>query len=79
MKINVIERKLGREKAWGLAWESDKKIEIDVNQPPKEHLNTVIHECLHIVLPELTEKEVIKYSNTIAGVLWKMKYRRIKE
>ena len=33
-KIKVIEKKLGREKAWGLAY-SDRKIEIDPRQKSK--------------------------------------------
>ena len=49
-KIRVKERKLGRHKAMGLA-HPDGLIEIDPRTPPKEYLDTLIHELLHQARP----------------------------
>lgn len=74
-KVAVIERKLGREKALGQAW--DDLVEIDPRQNPKEYLDTVIHELLHVALPELSEAQVIQVSRLISSKLWKIGFRRI--
>ena len=41
-KIKVIERPLGREKALGLAWVGEDKIEIDGRLKSKQFLNVLI-------------------------------------
>ena len=57
----VIERKLGKHKAVGLAWQEDGIIEIDPRQKPKEYLSTLIHEAAHIIYPDWDEKDVRLY------------------
>ncbi len=56
--IKVVERPLGREKALGLAWVGENKIEIDGRLKSKEYLNTLIHEMLHIYNPTWSETRV---------------------
>jgi len=74
-KVEIIERKLGREKALGQAW--DDLVEIDPRQCSKEYLDTAIHELLHIAQPELSESKVVRVSRLISSKLWKLGFRRI--
>lgn len=74
-KVKIIERKLGREKALGQAW--DDLVEIDPRQCSKEYMDTAIHELLHIAQPELSESKVVRVSRLISSKLWKLGFRRI--
>ena len=42
----------------------------------KDRLDTVIHEALHAVRPELDEDAVARTATDIAHLLWKLGYRR---
>ncbi len=64
---------LGRVKHW------ENLIEIDPRQNSEELMDTVIHECLHYLNPDWTEKKVIQNSTIISEVLWGLKFRRIKD
>ena len=75
----VIVRKLGREKAYGLAYKDDGVIHIHSEiKNPKEELETFIHECLHILNPEHSESKVSAQGKKICNVLWKHGYRKTK-
>ena len=76
-KIKIVERKLGREKALGMAHHGDELVEISPNQNSRERLDTVVHETLHLLSPDMTEKQVTSYANRIAKILWKDGWRRI--
>jgi len=76
-KIVIKERKLGRENALGQSYKDEGLIEIDPRQNSFDYLDTVIHETLHVLFPELTEKQVISKSKKMAKVLWKLHYRRV--
>jgi hypothetical protein len=75
--IQIVERKLGRERAYGLAW-PDELIEVDPRQKPRDYLGTVIHEALHQVFPEQSESEVTRGASTLTRLLWGIGYRRVK-
>jgi hypothetical protein len=75
--IQIVERKLGRERAYGLAW-PDELIEVDPRQKPRDYLGTVIHEALHQVFPEKSESEVARGASTLTRLLWGIGYRRVK-
>ena len=82
--ITVKERKLGRERAVGLAYSDfygpDKGlIEIDPRQKGKDHLDTLIHEALHLVFPDMSERNVVKHTGRLARLLWRNGYRRIDQ
>ena len=77
VKLAVVERKLGREKASGLYWPDKALAEVDPNQPPKEYLDTVVHEVLHHALQTLSERRINTVSRTISRTLWKMGYRKV--
>jgi hypothetical protein len=76
--IRVVERKLGRHKADGLAWKEERLIEIDPRLEGEEYLLTLIHEILHVSFPKLSEIEIIGKSREVATVVWSQGYRRIK-
>jgi hypothetical protein len=76
-KIKLVERKLGREKALGMAHHGDALVEISPNQSSRERLDTVIHETLHLLDPKMSEKQVNSYARRISKVLWKDNWRRI--
>ena len=56
----IVERKLGKERAWGQATTySDKTkqpiIEVDPRLSPRRQLEVFCHEALHVALPQLTD------------------------
>jgi len=73
----VVERKLGRYKAWGTC-SSDGEIEIDPRQKPKEYLDTLLHELLHWVVPKMSERKVRASARLITHELWKRGFRKIE-
>jgi hypothetical protein len=77
--IRIITRKLGREKAYGLAHIEEKVIEIDPRQKPKTLLDTELHEFFHIRHPEWSESKVCREARAATKFLWSLKYRKINE
>jgi hypothetical protein len=77
-KIEVVERPLGREKALGLAWVGENKIEIDGRLKSKQYLNTLIHEMLHIYNPAWPETRIDQTATEMCNVIWAKNYRRMK-
>ena len=73
----VVERKLGRYKAWGTC-SSDGEIEIDPRQKPKEYLDTLIHELLHWISPKMSERKVRASARLITAELWTRGFRKIE-
>lgn len=45
---------------------------------PKDLMDTVIHEVIHAIRPELSEEAVLETANVITDALWKLKYRKQK-
>ena len=79
-KVNqVIHRKLGREVAHGQCYLDTGIIEIDSRLKGLEHLDTLVHETLHILNPKWGEIKVLGHATEIARVLWEQGYRRIVE
>ena len=78
-KIKVKEKKLGRERAVGLAYASEMEIVIDERQDSQDYLDTLIHECLHCFAPAWGEKRVTETANEITRVIWEKDYRRIEK
>jgi hypothetical protein len=78
VKIKVKYKKLGKEKAWGLA-DSDGTVYIDPRLKGKKALEILIHECIHILWENDSEEEVIKKSVALCNTLWNQRYRRIEE
>jgi hypothetical protein len=76
MKIKIEHKKLGREKAYGMA-DSDGTIYLDPRLKGKKHLEILVHECLHILYPMDSEEAIVDKSVTLCKLLWKEGYRRV--
>ena len=80
-KVKVVERKLGREKAWGLHEPGDlralAKVELDPRMPARRWLTISIHELLHEACPEWTHKRVYRVAGLMARTLWAARWRRV--
>jgi len=44
---------------------------------PIDLMDTVIHEVLHAIRPELSEEAVLETATTVAKALWKLNYRKM--
>jgi hypothetical protein len=75
---SITHKKLGREKAHGQAFKEDGVIEIDERLKGLDHLDTVIHEIMHIQNKRWPEAKVIGHSNEMANLLWELGYRRVE-
>jgi hypothetical protein len=73
-RIKVRERKL--RKYLGYAYLNEDIVEIDPNQTPRQYLDTLIHEILHILYPEDSETKISRNASTITHHIWKKNYRR---
>lgn len=78
MKIKVKYKKLGKQKAWGLA-DSDGTVYIDPRLKGKKALEILIHECLHVLWKEEDEEQVVNKSISLCNAIWQQRYRRIEE
>lgn len=76
--ISIIRRKLGRERADGLTM-GDGRIYVDPRQSGADELDTVLHELLHHVCPDMSEEAVAEKSAIMAKSMWKDKWRRVIE
>lgn len=92
-KPKIVERKLGKEQAWGIAtfhYDERKRntIEIDPRLSARRHLEVMCHESLHLALPHLTdtgndaenakgEAEVDRIGKIVSEALWLADYRRV--
>jgi hypothetical protein len=76
-KVKVVWRKLGKERAWGQATIGEDLIEIDPRLGAKRQLEVLCHEQVHLLFPELGEKEVDRAGKALAALLWDQNYRRI--
>lgn len=84
-KDKVIERKLGysnnrnkkKEKVLGHAHFEDGLIEIDPRQSNRSYMDTLIHEKLHLLFPNLSENQIKLKSTELTKLLWDMNYRRV--
>lgn len=75
--FKVIESKLGRNKAWGMAHTDDNVIEIDARLKGRKKMEIIIHEAMHLLNPKFTEKEVIRQSKKLCLTLWDLHYRQV--
>jgi len=78
-KMKVIHRKLGKEKAYGLAHLDSNTIEIDTRLKPKHKLEITIHEALHILYPMESETAIVRKSKRLCAVLWNEGYRKVEK
>jgi len=78
-KVKVYRKNLSKDKVVGYAYSgSEPYIEIDPNQSDREYFLTCVHELCHILLPDLSEKQIVKIEKTFGQTLWVEYNRRIK-
>lgn len=70
----IVFRPLGKHGADGLAW-TDQTLEVDCRLENCARLETIVHEAMHMALPWLPEKFILRASRYIAKVVWHMNYR----
>ena len=71
----VVHRKLGRENAYGLAWQDDNKMEIDERLIGYKYLLILLHEHYHLKHTDWSERVVDMESKKTARFLWEMGFR----
>ena len=74
-RIKIKYEKLGREKVWGHA--DDYPLKVDARTRGKKHMEIVLHECIHYLLPMASEEEVERISIRLTHTMWHEGYRRI--
>ena len=77
-KIKISYRKLGKERAMGLAIAPDQIVICPKHRNGKESLDTKIHECLHLLHPEASEMMVRAWAKRLTDLLWRDGYRRVQ-
>ena len=77
--LNIKERHLGRNQAYGMYYTATNKIEIDPRLKAREYLYVLIHELTHMALPEANEEGVTRISELVSKGVWQQGFRRIKE
>lgn len=78
-KLKIIEKKLGKEHAWGMFIPAKNVIEIDPRQGSRRYLNTLIHELLHYLYPEDSETKVTENAYILTRHIWNKNYRRVSK
>ena len=70
--------KLKRQRADGLCSKDDKEIVIDERLSARRKLVVLVHEHLHRMHWDWSEKQVVKESEDLASAIWKMGYRLVE-
>jgi Zn-dependent peptidase ImmA (M78 family) len=74
-KQKIKYKNLSKENAVGFAYKEDNLIEIEPNQSDRELFLTVCHELAHNLLPDLSEKQIVKLEKTFGVSLWNVVLR----
>jgi hypothetical protein len=80
-KAKIVERPLGREKAWGQAWKEGEvgHVELDPRiRSERQRLAVLLHELLHLLEPSWGEARVDRSALYLAKALWIQNYRRVR-
>ena len=73
----VIHRKLGKERAYGQAFNEENIVEIDSRLSGYKYLLIYIHEHLHIIHPDWSETQVKKHASKYARFIWQGGFRKV--
>jgi len=74
----VIHRKMGKERAYGLAHTDSNLIELEVTLTGYRYLLYALHEHFHLKHPEWSETKVRQESSKTARFLWQMGFRLVE-
>ena len=78
-KPRVSFKDLSSQNVVGLAYDILHKIELEKNQSDKQIFCTLLHEIGHLMLPQLSEKQIIKLEKIYGETLWKIVLRLKKK
>lgn len=70
-EITIKFKKLGKNKALGLAFKEEKIIYLDPKLKGKDFINVLTHELCHLLFPYLIEEEIDNAANVISNILHK--------
>lgn len=73
----IIHRKLGKERAYGIAYTEENKMEIDPRLKGYRYLLYLLHEHFHLKHPDWSETKVRKESSKTAMFLWGLGFRKV--
>jgi hypothetical protein len=74
-KPRVVYKDLSEDFVVGYALEDEYEAQIDPKQSDKELMLTGVHELFHLILPDLTERQIIKLEKTSGRAIWNMAMR----
>ena len=78
-KPKIVEKKLGKEYL-GQAYLGEDRAEVDPRHRTEySRMNTVIHELLHLIAPDLAESRIKTITGYVTFGLWKENYRRVRQ
>lgn len=73
----IVHRKLGKERAYGIAYTEENKMEIDPRLKGYRYLLYLLHEHFHLKHPDWSETKVRKESSKTAMFLWGLGFRKV--
>lgn len=76
-RVSVIHKRIGQH--WGMYDRKNRRIIIHPDQAPKEMLDTLLHEGLHHVFPDMSEREVRRSSRMLSTLVWGQNYRKVQQ
>jgi hypothetical protein len=77
-RIPIVEKKLGRDKVLGWAYSNPPMIELDERLRGRLQQEVLIHELLHVALPQLDEETVTEVAEWMSVQTFKFGLRRIQ-
>lgn len=75
-KVVIVEEDLSAHRAWGMCYNGKGLVKIHPFQPEEARLDTLVHELLHLMCPDWSEKKVTRFAQFMSKQLWKQGYRR---
>lgn len=73
----IVHRKLGKERAYGIAYTEENTMEIDPRLKGYRYLLYMLHEHFHLKHPDWSETKVRKESSKTAKFLWDEGFRKV--
>jgi hypothetical protein len=74
----VVHRKLGKERAYGIAYTEENTMEIDIRLKGYRYMLYLLHEHFHLKHPDWSESKVVKESRKTARFMWQMGFRYVE-
>jgi len=79
VKVNGVKWTVVDEAVDGLCDHESNHVSIAPGQEPRDRLDTLLHEGIHMCRPEMCEENVAIAAKTLTTLLWKDGWRRRKK